>query len=229
MKLLHISDTHSFHSGLKLDLNGVDVLVHTGDATNYREPTLNEKEFFDFLDWYSDLNICNKIYVAGNHDAFIYHNKKEAIKVFDKAGIIYLDKQEIIIQGVKFWGDPIQPTFGNWCFMADRSKLDKHWQMIPDDTNVLLTHTPPKNKLDLSFNRLRQIEFCGCSALDKRIKNLKELQVHCFGHIHNGSNIENNGILKQNGVIYSNATSVIDGRFDLGAFYKHGNLIEYEI
>ena len=49
MKLLHITDTHTYHNQLKLQ--DADVLCFTGDATNYRDPHLNHKEFRDFYEW----------------------------------------------------------------------------------------------------------------------------------------------------------------------------------
>lgn len=226
MKILHISDTHGKHLGMELDLEGVDVLVHTGDESNYRQPVLNEAEFYDFVEWYGNLPIKDKIFVAGNHSSYVFHNKRQAEKVLFDAGIIYLNKEDVIIDGVKFYGDPMSPTFGDWCFMADRSKLNKHWGMIPDDTNVLLTHTPPKGKLDLSIDLNHELGMRGCSALNKRIKQLEHLKVHCYGHLHGGNDVQNNGILLQDGIIFSNATAVIDGKFDLGAVYKKGNLIE---
>lgn len=226
MKILHISDTHGRHKDMQLDLSNVDVLVHTGDATNYRQHWMNEFEFYDFVGWYSSLPIKDKIYVAGNHDSYIYHNKRLAEKALFDAGIIYLNKEDVVIDGVKFYGDPISPTFGDWCFMADRSKLHKHWGMIPNDTNVLLTHTPAKGKLDLSIDLNHDLGMRGCNALNKKIKQLEHLKVHCYGHLHDGNDVQNNGVLLQDGVIFSNATAVIDGRFNLGAVHNKGNLIE---
>ena len=225
MKILHITDTHGYHHEMNLNLDGVDVLVHTGDATHHRNSFFNEKEFFDFLDWFSSLPVPNKIYVAGNHDSFIFENNKEARKQFYLHGIHYLNKNEVVIDGVKFYGDPIMPKFGDWCFMTDRGKLNKHWEMIPEDVNVLLTHTPPKGVLDLSEDRKHNLERCGCSALMKRVNKLKQLKLHCFGHIHNCKDIVNTGVLKRGDVLFSNATAVTDARFDLGITHN-GNLIE---
>lgn len=224
MRILHCSDSHSFHREYVIPDN-INVMCHTGDATNYRDPYRNHNEFLDFIDWYSDIPITHKIYVAGNHDSFIYHNKKNCLEEFKKRGIIYLDKEEVVIDGVKFYGDPIMPKFGDWCFMTDRSKLNKHWELIPEDVNVLLTHTPPKGVLDLSEDRNHNLERCGCSALLKRVDKLEQLKLHCFGHIHNYQDIINTGVLKRNGILFSNATAVTDARFDLGITHN-GNLIE---
>lgn len=184
MKIYHISDTHSYHNLLNINESEIDVIVHTGDGTNYRDPIRNEKEFFDFINWYAQVLVKNRIYIPGNHDSWVATFERQAKREFEDRGIIYLNKKEITIDGVKFYGDGISPTFGNWVFMADRSKMHKHWDLIPEDVNVLLTHTPPKGILDLSENRNGRIEMCGCSALFKKVRKLDNIKLHAFGHIH---------------------------------------------
>ena len=37
-----------------------------------------------------------------------------------------------------------QPVFGNWGFNIERGDpIQKKWDMIPDDTDILITHGPP--------------------------------------------------------------------------------------
>lgn len=219
LKILHLSDTHNnFEAHFNYDLD-VDVVCHTGDAQCY-----DMIQFQTFVEWFKLFPILHKIYVAGNHDKFIYENKKLCKQVFKDAGIIYLDKEEVVINDVKFYGDPMTPTFGNWYFTADRSKLGKHWTQIPDDVNVLLTHGPRKGVLDLTENREHELEMCGCKSLGNKIDTLKNLKLNCFGHIHNFKHIVNTGTRTINDVIYSNAASVEDARFDKGIIY-FGNTI----
>ena len=225
MKIYHISDTHSYHDLLNINESEIDVIVHTGDGTNYRDPIRNEKEFFDFVNWYAQVLVKNRIYIPGNHDSWIATFERQAKREFEDRGIIYLNKKEITKDGIKFYGDGISPTFGNWVFMADRSKMHKHWDLIPEDVNVLLTHTPPKGILDLSENRNGGIEMCGCSALFKKVRKLDNIKLHAFGHIHNGHGITNTGIRIMDDVIYSNATAVTDGKFEDGITFN-GNLIQ---
>ena len=52
--------------------------------------------------------------------------------------------------------------------------------MIPDDTDVLITHRPPFGILDLRFGKG---EPAGCELLLKRVQEI-EPRVHLFGHIH---------------------------------------------
>ena len=56
----------------------------------------------------------------------------------------------------------------------------------PNDTKILITHGPPYGILDQSSfadGTLRK-EHLGCEDLMNRIKELKELDLHFFGHIH---------------------------------------------
>lgn len=225
MEIIHISDTHGRHRELKLNLKGVDVIVHTGDESNNFDWLKNEPEFRDLIDWYGSLEIKNKILIAGNHSGFIAKYPKIARELMLARGITYLDKEAVVIDGVKFYGDPTSPRFGNWHFMADRNKMYKHWDLIPEDVNVLLTHTPPKGVLDIG-QRQGGIEFCGCSSLRTKIRSLKELKAHCFGHIHSKPDYPfyNHGILKRDGVIYSNATLVQDCSKTLAT--EFGNFIK---
>lgn len=224
IKILHISDTHGMHDQMNLDyINSFDLVVHTGDATNYMDPNFNENEFYDFINWYRKIDIP-KIYIAGNHDSYIAANKKIVEKIMKDNAIIYLNKSGVNLFGYNIWGDPTTPTFGKWHFMADRSKTHKHWEMVPDDTHLLFTHGPAKGILDLSINKFNDITLCGDSSLGKRIKKLPNLKVHGFGHIHNSENIENIGLLHRDGIIYSNAAAVMDGNFNRGIIH-HGNEI----
>ncbi len=54
-----------------------------------------------------------------------------------------------MIEGLKFYGSPWQPTFHNWAFNLDRGEeIKKVWDKIPNDTDVLITHGPPFGILD---------------------------------------------------------------------------------
>jgi len=223
-RILHVSDTHGFHHQLKIP-QGIDVIIHSGDATNHRNAAFNEDEFHDFIGWFQRLEIKHKIYVPGNHDSLIFEYERDAKKVFEGYGIHYLNKTELTINGLKFYGDPTTPTFGDWCFMAKREKMFKHWEMIPEDVNVLITHTPPKGILDLSLSRDSNLEFCGCSALRKKVEKLTELELHLFGHIHDNGLAANFGMFKRDQVLFSNGSCVEDGKFNKGIIH-HGNIIE---
>lgn len=225
IKIYHCSDTHGYHKHLKIPDETIDVMVFTGDESNYRLPKLNESEFIDFINWYAEVPVQNKIMIAGNHSSILFTREKWARKEIEDRGIIYLNKESITLHGLKFYGDPTSPRFGDWCFMSDRNKIKKHWEFIPKDTDILLTHTPPKGILDLTKNRDNNLEMCGCSSLGNKIKELPKLRLNCFGHIHNVQGITNTGLRVVDKVIYSNAAAVTDLEFDKGITFN-GNMIE---
>lgn len=226
MKILHLSDTHSFHGLLPMSrFEGIDVVIHSGDCSNYKDHYKNKVEVEDFIYWYSKVPVAIKIYVAGNHDTSI-DKRLISRENFTDNGIIYLENEGITIDGINFWGSPYTPSFNDWAFMKARHKLHSVWENIPDDTDVLITHGPPKGILDLSTDAKHNLEMCGCSALRKRVEKMN-LKAMCFGHIHNSEGITNQGTARIGGrdTIYSNAACVFDGRFDKGLI-SYGNVIE---
>jgi predicted phosphodiesterase len=230
MKILHISDTHGFHNQFPdTTWEGIDVVVHSGDCSNYYDVVRNEQEVINFLNWYERVPVNYKIYVAGNHDTSIERNRITK-KNFEDRGIIYLENSETVIKGVKFYGSPLTPTFGQWAFMKARDKMHDVWQAVPDDTDVLIVHGPPKGVRDLSFDRHGQLEFCGDQALLKRCLALSTtLKLMCFGHIHNMDGVYNQGVATfgHTRTVFSNAACVRDGRFDLG-LTSFGNVLEVQ-
>ena len=224
MKIWHFSDTHSYH-GL-LDIPEADIAIFSGDCSNPRDPYLGSNEVLNFLEWYDKyVNIPIKIFVAGNHDTAI---EKRLIKPsdFSNRNIYYLENQSIEIEGLKIWGSPVTPEFGvGWAFNRKRDKINKTWETIPDDTDIIITHGPPKTVMDLSYDMSGKLEFCGCNALYKRIEKINP-KASLFGHIHNNERIVNAGIrrLPHLQTIFSNGSVVTDG--DFGRLSSNGNIIE---
>jgi len=218
----HISDTHTYHGLLKVP-SDVDMIIFSGDCSNPRDKWFNEVEVRSFLSWFAKLPIRHKIFVAGNHDSSI---EASLVKKADFAsvGIIYLENDFVVIEDIKIFGSPFTPKFGDWSFMKNRSKLNGIWERIPDDTDILIVHGPPKGVLDLSEDRDRNLEQCGCSALKKRVLNLR-LKLMCFGHIHNFKDITNSGTARiaSLNTLFSNGSVVTDNRF--GELTSNGNMI----
>lgn len=219
MQILHISDTHGFH-GVFPDFRfrGIDMVIHSGDCSNYRDPYRNSNEVLDFIEWFKKIPVKYKIFVAGNHDTSI-ERRLVTPEFIKEQGIIYLENESITIEGLNIFGSPITPTFGDWAFMKKREKMHKFWSQIPDDTNILIVHGPPKGIRDLSFDRHHNLEMCGDLSLYKRILELKHLKAMMFGHIHNTEGVHNQGISINHNtylVVFSNGSCVDDGRFDRG-------------
>jgi len=191
MKFVVISDTHGQHRSLKLPKG--DVIIHAGDISKSGHPV----EIEDFLDWFSKLKFKYKIFIAGNHDFFLEHAHPRVIEQMIPKGVIYLNDSGAEINGIKFWGSPITPWFHNWAFNRERGEeIKKHWELIPDDTDVLITHGPPMGILD--ENSCSQC--VGCMDLLVKVNQVKP-KYHFFGHIHEGY-----GALEKDGVTYVNGS-----------------------
>ncbi len=212
MKIQAISDTHGMHDRIKIEKD-IDFLIHCGDSTNYYDLYRNEIEFNDFLNWFNKIDVKHKILIAGNHDAWSMRNyNKERVK---ECGIIYLEHEYANIEGLKIFGSPYTPQFCNWYHMKDRSKLDRYWQVLEPNIDILITHGPPMGILDLSRDRDNVLEYCGDRALLNHVLRVKP-KYHLFGHIHDNQDCLNQGHLIREGINFMNVSCVTDGRFNYG-------------
>ena len=224
MKVWHISDTHGFHDLLTIP-SDIDLVIHSGDCSNYRDPYSNESEVRTFIDWYKELPIKHKVYVAGNHDTSIEKGLVKASEFYEN-NIHYLENDYVTIEDVKIFGSPHTPQFGNWAFMKDRIKLERFWRVaIHEPCDIIVVHGPPKGCLDKSYDRDNNMESCG----DKSLLNLvldMEPKYMLFGHIHNCKDIINAGMLKLSDypTWFSNGSVVTDGKF--GKLTSNGNIFE---
>ena len=181
MKITVTSDTHNLH--MHAMTPGGEIFVHAGDIT--QRGSLEELAAFN--DWLGTLDYKHKIVIAGNHDFCFEENLDGARGVLSNA--ILLHDQEIVIDGVKFYGSPWQPEFCDWAFNLPRGEpLRRKWRMIPDDTDVLITHGPPMGHGD----KIRNVGNVGCEDLLDRIRVVKP-KIHVFGHIHEGHGISMEG------------------------------------
>ncbi|CEF63867.1 Hypothetical protein SRAE_1000212400 [Strongyloides ratti] len=101
------------------------------------------------------------------------------------------------ILGIKIYGTSWHPLPG-YSFSVPRGrKIAEKWSMIPDNIDILITHTPPLGHNDI----FRDGTKWGCgdllNAIEKRIKP----KVHVFGHVH-----ENNGITSNDETYFINAS-----------------------
>lgn len=225
MKIHHISDTHSYHSLIKID-ESCEMIIHSGDFSNYRDFYKNEPEALDFLRWYSIQKPKYKILIAGNHDAYPATHIKEFKELCVHYNIIYLENESVKIDGISIWGSPVTPNFGNWWFMKDRSKMDKLYSSIPEWIDIVVSHGPPKGILDLSYDKNNNLESCGCRSLRNHILNRVKPKYCLFGHIHNTKDIINAGTVKLSNyeTIFNNGSVVTDGKF--GKLSSNGNILE---
>jgi Icc-related predicted phosphoesterase len=166
-----ISDLHGF----KPELPGGDLLIICGDLTarNKRE------EYNQFNLWLSLLSYRCKIVIGGNHDGML--ERKQVVIGNESEAIHYLCNSGFEFEGLKIWGSPYTPKFGQWYFMENRGQdIRKHWNSIPNDTGILITHGPPYGILD----EIDDHAHVGCKELKAAVQERIKPRMHCFGHIH---------------------------------------------
>lgn len=190
MKIVAISDTHELHRSVRVP--DADILIHASDITNLGSiPCIR-----DFNDWLGELPHRYKIIIAGNHDS-PFQARPETTKKLITNGI-YLQNESVEIEGIKFWGSPYTPIFMEWSFEMNESKRKTLWDTIPDDTDVVITHGPPRYILDKD----PWGESVGCGFLAARLLKLKP-KLSIFGHLH-----ESYGIYKYRGTTYVNCSQM---------------------
>ncbi len=202
MRIVCISDTHSLHDLMTHPIPKGDVLIHSGDISNKG----GEKDVTNFIHWFGTIEGFDmKIFIAGNHD-FCFerinepHHKGDydwlnklmsRENLFDK-NVVYLEDNETTIESVEFsrpikiYGSPWQPNFYDWAFNLPRmgDEIKSKWDMIPEDTDVLITHGPPHEIRDFVSNWRQGDMNVGCEILRHQLENRIKPSLHVFGHIH---------------------------------------------
>lgn len=198
-RIVCISDTHEYHESLGISrMPKGDILIHSGDFTNIGQL----RAIANFGAWLSALDYKHKIVIAGNHDMLFEKDPRLARKTLRAAcpNVIYLQDEEVVVEGLKIWGSPWTPEFMEWAFMERRGFMKEKWKHIPHGLDILVTHGPPAGGLggvlpmfkdDVGDGELRN------AIIEKRPK------VHVCGHIHEGYGVrEYDGMKFVNAALY---------------------------
>ncbi len=185
-----LSDSHMRHHTFTVP--ECDLLIHAGDFSFQGEAHAIEA----FGLWLNEQNAKHIVVIPGNHELWWEDNWEAGCEILRKAcpAVHILNDSGIEIEGIKIWGSPITPFFNDWAWNRARSErlapwqcgyIKPHWDLIPDDTNILITHGPPQGILDrLQFvDATPKNEWAGCDLLLERVKQIKP-DMHFFGHIH---------------------------------------------
>jgi len=184
MQIVCVSDTHGNYPS---NLPEGDILVHAGDYSYLSRfskdhiPTL-KKELEEFNAWLGSIkdNYEHIVFVPGNHDWYFEVSPDEAIKTLSNAMV--LNDSGIELCGHNIWGSSVTPEFCNWAFNRRRGdEIQRHWDLIPEDTSMLITHGPPAGTLD-NVGRNNSV---GCENLRHTVNRINP-NIHIFGHIHEG-------------------------------------------
>jgi len=195
-QLVLISDTHGLHDQVKVPEG--DILIHAGDFMNGGRDLY---EVTRFARWWNRHPHPHKILIGGNHDRYLEKDKTEVLSYFENT--IYLEDSGCSLLGLNFWGSPYTPAFMQWSFMRHRGEdIKKHWDKIPNDTDILVTHGPPWGILD-QVDPYNNSEYLGCQDLSRKYNEIFEPKLHLFGHIHGSY-----GQSKIGNTIFVNASQV---------------------
>ncbi|KAI9702189.1 MAG: hypothetical protein M1820_006271 [Bogoriella megaspora] len=203
-RIVCVSDTHNSspkHGGWKLPKG--DILIHAGDLTN--QGTFSELQ--KTVQWIEDAPYENKIVIAGNHDITLdtefyarnwqsFHNKGRQDAqtcrnlLTESSSIAYLENSTAQIDlssstnlhtQLSIFGSPFVPSRGLWAFGYDHTATTM-WDNIPTETDIVVTHTPPKGFCDKSP---KWGDEAGCPQLTAALARVKPLLAVC-GHCHEG-------------------------------------------
>ena len=181
MRIVMISDVHEHWHNLKIP--SCDVLISTGDYSFMGKPDIVR----EYHQWLNKQPCRDRISLQGNHEMWVHDNWLRAKEIVQEINpeIIFTSGDMFTLAGRKFWCSSVTPEYGRWAWMKERgSSIRRHWDFIPTDTDILITHGPAYGILDTAHT---DGEHLGCEELAQVINNLPVLKLHVFGHIHGGS------------------------------------------
>lgn len=179
MKLVCFSDQH----GKLCDLPDGDLYLCAGDVcpdfgpgsqtgSALQEKWLREK----WVPWVGNRNLRATF---GNHDFVSRH-----------FGLPFYVDKIAEVDGVNIWMSPWSNTFGGWAWMKPPSSLGDIYALIPDDTDVIVSHQPPYGYGDRVPDKYLIYQDDGDAHVGSKellavIDRVQPKLVVC-GHIHNG-------------------------------------------
>ena len=189
-KLISISAIADLHGHLP-QMQYSDLAVVAGDifpGELDKDPE-GQGEWFRavFLPWVEKQECDHVILVAGNHDHWIAAHNEELLEEFaPSAGekLIYLSDSGTVFKGLKVYGTPWMPTpFVNKAFsLSDDSQLREKYAHIPQDVDLLITHTVPYDCNYIGFSD-RDMKDLGSKELRDAVAS-RHIRFLVGGHIH---------------------------------------------
>lgn len=185
IRVVCISDSHC----KKVHVPDGDLLIHAGDLAD--DGTVEEIQ--DQIDWLKTFPHGHKVVVCGNHDSYFderSRRKEDTEKKLDWGDIHYLQHSAVSLtfparndRTLRVYGAPQVPKCGGSSFAFQYLRHEDAWSgTIPQDVDVLVTHTPPRYHLDLPTGP-------GCPFLLREVWKVKPT-LHVFGHVHAGYGME---------------------------------------
>ena len=229
MKILHISDWHSRNSETKANLEELkaDILIDSGDicphfdqnwkfgknkrSVNKAKEAKAQREWFEKIKvpFYKSLGIKNIIVIQGNHD-FTDFCGIEGITSLSKSGTIEVAGKKM---GILLGANPTGENL--WNDEIDEYEFKQRILSISPDIDILISHQPPSQVLDMAYSgeRLGSVEiYKAIFGVIGEKEYFTHLKLHAYGHIHESANTKEIEVDDRK-IIFSNASgwyNVID-------------------
>ena len=200
MKIHCVADLH----GNIPNVPTCDLFLIAGDFWGYGYCFGTEKAQLKWLEhhlapWFNELKekfiVKEIVGIAGNHDGIFFNQPAHPDYAVPPLNWRYLENTAttIDIEGteIQIWGTPWTPWFNDWCFGAPREDKELEtfmydiFEKVPTNTDILISHGPPYEILDLT----NEYEHAGCRALRDAIDRINPALVVC-GHIHEAMGIK---------------------------------------
>lgn len=144
-RVVCVSDLHENW----IDTPECDLLLIAGDLTfGFKGDYASQQKTIatDFFQWAMEQPAEKVVCIAGNHDQSVQAWGWPIVpEVGDK--LIYLQDSGVDVCGKRIWGTPWQPWFYSWAFNAPKRNgerfLKSKFDLIPDDTDIVICHGPP--------------------------------------------------------------------------------------
>jgi hypothetical protein len=99
------------------------------------------------------------------------------------------------MEGLRIWGSPVTPLDWGAFGPETAEERERLFSRIPQETDVLITHGPPRGILDAAS---RQKKPRGCDQLLAAVRRVRP-RLHVFGHIH-----EQYGMFRSSSTLFVN-------------------------
>jgi Icc-related predicted phosphoesterase len=173
------------------------IVVAGSLSRNTPRPLWKQIELIQMVAGNHDITLDNRFY--SEHWAYFHNQQRqdeaECLTLLKNSiSITYLEHSSAHIKlespkgphsHFKIFGSPYSPAHGLWAFGYKPEEAANFWDDIPSDSDIVITHTPPKGHCDPSVTKTR----AGCESLRRALWRVRPILAVC-GHMHEGRGVE---------------------------------------
>lgn len=177
----------------------LDVFIHAGDIVS--DPTMAvaptpelridyqlDELKTKFLPWLHQIRAKHKIVIPGNHDIWGHDLKNLDLLRIGNCYCLY--NEAVVCDGITIWGTPysVQVTSDPRPFRPFRARHDQLaaiYRSIPENADIIISHSPPFNILDFDKHGDSGMDYqnWGSRTFTEYLKTVKDKIVIC-SHVH---------------------------------------------